>query len=124
VRPLLAAFRETPLTGALSLKWAIANALEVVADDSVFYEITELVRDKQHGKSREMLAVAVGNMKNPAAVDVLSELLNDEEVVGHALIGLGKLKVHKARRRIEVLLTHSKPRVRQEAARALAKLHN
>jgi HEAT repeat protein len=63
-------------------------------------------------------------MKNPAAVDVLIELLNDEEVAGHALMGLAKLKAHKSRPHIERFLNHAKPWIRTEASKALAKLEN
>ncbi len=122
---LVAEFRTVPpsLNANAGLKWAIANALSVVATDAVFADVVALVKDKQHGKSREMLAVALGNMKNPAAVDVLIELLKDEEVAGHALMGLGKLKVQKARPHIENFLNHPKPWVRKEATKALAKLN-
>jgi HEAT repeat protein len=69
-----------------------------------------------------MLAVALGNMKDPRTVDLLIELLSDDQVVGHALIALGKLKAHKARRHIESLLNHPKPWISKEAQSALTKL--
>jgi HEAT repeat protein len=71
-----------------------------------------------------MLAVALGNMVDVRAADLLLKLLHDEEVVGHALIALGKLKVQKARPQIESLLKHRKPWVRKEAQKALASLDN
>jgi hypothetical protein len=122
-RPLICAFQAVPSTDSSALKWAIGNALEIVADDSVFSETVQLVRDKQHGKAREMLAVALGNMTNPAAVDILIDLLDDEEIAGHALIGLGKLRAQKARPYIEAFLNHPKPWVRKEASKALARLN-
>jgi len=122
---LVAVFRAVPPSqmANIGLKWAIANALSVVATDQVFADVVELVKDKRHGKSREMLAVALGNMRNPAAVDVLIELLNDEEVAGHALMGLGKLKAQNARPYVENFLNHPKPWVRKEATKTLAKLN-
>jgi HEAT repeat protein len=120
--PLLAEFRAAPSVTIPGLKWAIANALEVVADDSVLDEISNLVRAREHGKAREMLALALGNMKNPAAVDVLIKLLNDDEVAGHALMGLGKLKAQKARPDIEKFLDHPTQWIRKEARKTLAKL--
>lgn len=124
-KPLIAEFKkilpqEHPTKQLL--KWAIGNALSVLADDSVFEEIVGLVRDKRHGKAREMLTVALGNMKNPTAVKVLTELLRDDEVAGHAIIALGKLRAKSSRPAIEPFLTHSKSWVRQEARRALAKI--
>lgn len=121
-RPLINEFRAAPEDLDAGLKWAIGNALEVVADDAVFQDIAELVRDKRHGKAREMLAASLGNMKNSAAVDVLIELLDDDEVVGHAIMALGRLNAQKARPFIENLLNHSKPWVCKEASKALAKM--
>jgi HEAT repeat protein len=103
-------------------KWAIGSALTYVADDSVFDDVVELLKDKRHGRGREMLAWALGKMKNPRAVDVLIELLDDEEVAGHALRPLGSLRAKKARRRVERFLTHDNAWIRQEARRALAKI--
>jgi HEAT repeat protein len=121
IAPLLSAFREAPADDP-GTKWAIGNALEVVADDSAFVEISELVCNKQHGSSREMLAVALGNMRNPVAVDLLIDLLNDDDLTGHALEGLRKLKTKKARPYVEPFLTHPKAWIRKEARRTLAKL--
>lgn len=121
-RPLLEEFRVAQDPIGMGLKWAIANALEVVADDSVFDEIVELVRDKQHGRAREMLAMALGNMRDPRAVDVLIQLLDDDEVAAHAIAGIKKLKAARARPYVELLLNHPKPLVRAEARRTLSKL--
>lgn len=111
--------RDAPYHG---IKWAIGNALSVVADDSVYQKIEELAREPVYGSARQMIAVALGNMKNPRAVDVLIELLQDEEVAGHILIALRKLKAEKARPHIERFLHHPKTWVRNEAKKALAKL--
>ena len=118
---LVAEFRDVPVCreADIGLKWAIANALSVTATDVVFMDVVELVKDKRHGRSREMLAVALGNMNNIAAVDVLIELLNDDEVAGHALIALGNLKAKKARPNIERFLQHVQPWVRRAAHKAL-----
>jgi hypothetical protein len=120
--PLIEEYRKITNGSDSELKWAIANGLSIVADDSVFTEIVELVQDKKNGRSREMLAVSLGNMKNPYAQEVLLELLDDEEVAGHAIMALGKLKSKKARPTIERFLTHKKSWIRQEAKRALVKI--
>ena len=120
---LISEFLRAPDYEVSSYKWAVGNALSVVADDSVFEDIVRLVTDRRHGKAREMLAVALGNMKDPRAVDVLIELLEDDEVAGHALIALRKLKAEKARPHIERFLNHPKTWVRNEAKKALEKLN-
>jgi HEAT repeat protein len=104
------------------IKWAIANALSVVADDRVFTEIVDLVNDRRHGKAREMLALSLGNMKDSRAQDVLIGLLDDEEVAGHTIMALGKLKSKKARQAIEQFVTHPRTWVRKEAKKALVRI--
>jgi len=106
----------------LFLKWAIGNALSVVADDDVLNDIIALINDKKHGKAREMLVVALGNMRTPGVGDFLIELLDDESLAGHAIMALGKLKYKEAHSSIERFLTHPKSWIRKEAKKALAKI--
>lgn len=117
--PLVKAFERAEQT---MVKWAIGNALAIVADESVFEDIVRLVKDPQHGMAREMLAVALGNFKTDASVETLVQLLDDEQTAGHAITALGKLKASGARSRIEQFLDHEKAWVRQEAKRALARM--
>ncbi|MFB0537483.1 MAG: HEAT repeat domain-containing protein [Anaerolineae bacterium] len=120
-RPLIEEFRKAPME-EVSLKWSIANALSEVADASVFDDIVELVRDKRHGRTREMLAPALANTKHPRAVEVLIELLDDEEIAGHAVYALRLLAPPEARSALERFVDHPKTWVRNEARRALAKI--
>jgi len=119
--PLIEEYKKTPNSEG-SLKWAIGNSLAVVADDSVFEAIVGLATDRTHAGNRDMVVVALGNMKRPEAVDVLIKLLADEEVAGHALVALRKLGAKKARPVIEPFLKHPKTWVRNEAKRTIAKL--
>lgn len=121
---LINEFQKTPQSEEFGLKWAICNAISVVADDSVFDEIVNLVRDRRHGRSREMLAVALGNMKDLRAVEVLVELLDDDEVSGHALIALRKLAPPEAKKAIEPFVDHPKTWIANEAKHALQKIDN
>jgi hypothetical protein len=105
-----------------SLKWAIGNALSVVADDDVLNDIIGLIKNKAHGRAREMLAVSLGNMKTPDVKYFLIDLLEDEDLAGYAIIALGKLKSKEARSAIERFLTHPKSWVRSEAKKALARI--
>lgn len=119
--PLIEEFRKAPYE-EIDLKWAIANALSEVADASVFEEIVELVRDKRHGVARVMLPIALAKMKDPRAVDVLIELLDDEVVFGQAVRALRLLAPPEARSALERFMNHPKTWVRNEAKRALAKI--
>ncbi|PKO11951.1 MAG: hypothetical protein CVU39_26515 [Chloroflexi bacterium HGW-Chloroflexi-10] len=119
---LIAEFYKLQNESNIGIKWTIANALSVVADDLVFMEIVDLVRDHRNGKAREMLALSLGNMKEPRAQDVLIGLLEDEEVAGHAIMALGKLKSIKAYQTIERFLNNPRAWVRKEAKKALGKI--
>jgi HEAT repeat protein len=105
-----------------SLRWAIGNALSKVADDRVFDGLVRLVRESKYGKSREMVAVALGRMKDPRAVDVLVDLLGDDELAGHAIIGLGKLANYRTRSYLERFLDHPTTWIRKEATKAVKRI--
>lgn len=117
-RPLISAFRKLG-PGESSAKWAVGYALAIVADDSVFEDIVALVTDRSQGKSREMLAESLGNMKDERAVAVLLRLLTDDEIVGHALVALRKLKLPSTRPYILPFVHHPVPWIRNEALKAL-----
>lgn len=117
---LIEEFKRAP--DDLHFKWAIADSLSFVADDSVYDEIVTPVRNKKHGKSREIFALTLANMHNPQAIDVLVDLLSDEDVAGHTIMALGRLKAEKAKPFIEPFLQHDKSWIRREAKRALAKI--
>lgn len=106
-------------------KWAIGNALSVVAGQGVVDEVVALLRDKRHGGTRSMLAWALFRLRPPETVDLLMELLQDEDdgVAIQSALVLGRLRVKEARELIEKrFLGHPGSWFRQQAKRALAKL--
>jgi len=105
-------------------KWALGNAISIVANRNHFNEIVELIRDRRHGTTRDMLVLRLADLDCDRAIGILIDLLADEDVVREALMALGKLKAQKARRHIERLLDHPKFRVRKEAKKALIELDN
>jgi hypothetical protein len=121
---LITEFLAAPASETAGLKWAIANALDVIADDAVFGQISELVQDKRNGKAREMLAKSLGNMSNPLAVPLLLDLLKEEDIAGHVIIALGKLRASEASPHIQKFLKHRIPWIRKEAKKALDLLKN
>lgn len=121
-RPLIEEFHTVQDPSDTGIKWAIGNALEVVADDSVFDELVQIARDRQHGRARQMVVLALGEMRDPRTVDVLIELLEDDQVAAYALAALGKLKAVKARPYAERLLSHPSELVRKEAQRLIEKI--
>jgi hypothetical protein len=117
--PLIHEFVNAPADSELGLRWTIANALTVVADDSVFDEIVALLRNPKYGRAREMLALALANMKTPRAADVLVGSLQDPVLAGHAVKALGKLKSKTAESAIRPFTNHPKAWIRARAKKAL-----
>jgi HEAT repeat protein len=104
------------------LQWAIGNALSVVADDEILNDIIGLIQEKQYGKAREMLVIALGNMKTPDVETFLIGLLNDQDLVGYAIMALGKIKSKNARPLIESFTHHPKAWIRKEAIKAIKRI--
>jgi PBS lyase HEAT-like repeat-containing protein len=107
-------------------RWAIGNALTVLATDAVFDEIVELARDRHYGRSRGPVVESLGNMKNDRAVDVLLELLDDPElsVSLPAVRALGKLgpRARRARAKLEPFAKRPEAWVRKDALKALKRI--
>lgn len=122
-RPLLDEFRRVEDRSSMGLRWAIGNALDVVADDSVGDEMIDVALDRRYGKSREMLVVALGHLSGPRVVAALVQLLDDEDVCGHALIALGRLAPRVATVHVEPFLMHPTAWVRREARKTLEAIH-
>jgi HEAT repeat protein len=88
---IISEMRRQQMHGADAMElWPYANALAVVADDSVYDEVVALAMDRSLGRAREMLMRALGNMRSAAATDVLVSMLDDPDVDGHAVVALSK----------------------------------
>jgi hypothetical protein len=121
IEPLV---REFEQSNAEAYEWAVGNALSVVADDSAFDDLERIVRDARYGKAREMVVVALGNAKKRRddALRVLTDLLADDELAQHALLGLEKLGDPRAIPSVERLLDADDRWIRTCAKKTLAKL--
>jgi HEAT repeat protein len=120
-KPVLEEFYKAPKE-ASSLRWAIGNAMEVIADPSVADEILKIVADPSNGSARQMFVLALGKLRYHQAVPVLLALLKQDEVAGHAVEALGNLKATEAKGAIEGMLKHPQSWVRKGAKTALAKI--
>lgn len=125
MKPLVELYNATAKTKE-SFRWAIGNAMSIYVIDSVLNDVISIVKDVSNGKSREMFALSLGNVKLPGsrtnAIQCLSGLLTTEdEVAGHALMALRKLKATEARRAIEPYLVNKKSWWRNEAKKTIAK---
>ena len=105
-----------------SYKWIVGNGLSVVADDSVANDVIQLVSDPRHGKARQMLAIALGDMRDPRVLRVLVGLLDDSQIRGHAIIGLRKLGATAAKPYLERFLKDPETWIRNEAKKAITKI--
>ena len=115
-------FRRVFDASGLGTRWIIGNALEVVADDSVFEDLESIANNHAYGKARQMVVLGLGRSRDARAVPLLIELLDDDDVSSHAAMALGRLKAPEARLALEQRLTSSHPLLRREAKKALAKL--
>jgi HEAT repeat protein len=118
---LIAEFKSADLT-ADSYKWTIGNALASVPSRSIAGDLIELLQDRKHGSARQMLALALAKSGDLRATDVLLDLLGDETLRGHAIIGLGKLASPRARLQLEPFLSDENAWIRREAKKALERI--
>ncbi len=106
------------------LHWAIGNSLAEVAGDSLFEEISDLIRDRRNGRAREMLTLALSRMQSRRsdALQVLVECLGDGDLCAHAIDALARLKATEALPEIETYLDSPDKLIRSEAKKAVKKL--
>jgi HEAT repeat protein len=69
-----------------------------------------------------MVVLALARTGSPDAPAVLIELLDDEEIAGHAVAALRKLAPTEARPHLEPFLNDARAWVRRNAKAALAKI--
>ena len=106
----------------IHLRWAIGNTIHITITEDDVESILPIVLDKTNGMSRQMFVAALGKVKSGKAEDVLINLLDDEEVMPHALEALGRMKSKKAKDKISMLTNHPKALIRKEALKALRKV--
>jgi hypothetical protein len=119
---LVAEFERVDDPTNMGVRWAIGNALEVLAAETIAEEMIRLAADLRYGKARQMVVLGLGKLKGARVVNALMSLLGDEAVEGHAVMSLGKLRAKEARPRLETLLHHPQTWLRKEAKKALARI--
>ena len=103
-------------------KWAIGNTIEVIAPKEALVELNEIVADKKHGDSRQMIALALGKSKDQSSVDILINVINDPGISGHVIEALGKIGDVKAIEPIRPFLNHKMRWIRRTAEVALKRI--
>ena len=129
-RAIVAEFRNADMD-AESEKWAYGNALATLADAEIADDLLELVRDRRHGRARQMLCDGLKRTKDPRAPDALIELIDDDDVAGHAISALRSYgpktalpHLRTARPKLEAVLTRrtASPFAQRQAQNALERL--
>lgn len=107
------------------MRWVVANALDVVADDTVLDDLLELTHDERLDlDTRALLLRALGNLKDPRAVERILQVLQDGDdsqvplLIG-AVIALRRLRDTAGRELVERCTQHSDRELRKEAERTL-----
>lgn len=103
-------------------RWAIGNALSVVAGSEDFDDIAALVSDQQWGRGRQMLSYALVRSDSSRAREVLLGLLDDPDVAGHAVDALTEVAEVSDRIALEPFLEHPKAWVRRAAQSAIRRI--
>lgn len=110
-RVLVAEFRR-PENG-FAAKWALGNALATLVDASVADDVIALLREREHGRARQMLCDALGRTRDARAPAVLVELIEDDDVAGHAIACLRS-------GRWDDVLAEARPKLEAAASRRTA----
>lgn len=105
-----------------SYKWAIGNSLALIADRSVFPDLLKIAQDKCHGTSRQMIVDGLWHYPCDETKAVLVSLLNDNDVAGHAVRAISKLRDPSLLEYIEPLQRHEIAWIRNAARSASRKL--
>ena len=121
--PLIEKFMSTPSRPEhFQAKWALGNALNEVADDSVFDRLAVAIADTSHGRGREMLLPALGRTQDPRRLEVAIQALRDPELTGHALSALAEIATSEERALIARFVEHEEAWIRAEAKKALRRI--
>ncbi|CAM2011193.1 HEAT repeat domain-containing protein [Acanthopleuribacter pedis] len=117
---LIQEFQITTSEQHKSYRWAVGNALSVIAQKKHFPELASIVQDRSAGSARQKVMKALAKTKHPDASQVLIEALRIGDEVGHVLNALRYLKARVPKALVEQYLNHEFPWVRKEAKKLLA----
>jgi HEAT repeats len=118
---LISEYNRTPKE-LIFYRWAIGNTVYSIITENDIESILQIVQNKENGMSRQMFVAALGKVGSGKVEEVLIKLLDDEEVIPHALEALGRLKSKRAKEKISTLILHPKSLIKKEAQKALKKI--
>jgi len=100
-------------------KWAIANSLEIIVPKEHVDELISIMSDQKYGRSRQMIALALGRIGDKKSVSVLIESLDDDSVAGHAVEALGMIGDNSVIESIRPLTKHKIKWIKNAANKAI-----
>lgn len=101
---------------------AIANSINIIHSMTIEKELIVLSSNKKYGTGRQMLVLSLGEYKSDLSLKCLVNLLNDEEVRGHALMALGKCGNPEVLSAIEMYCNSENNWIKKTAINAVKKI--
>ena len=123
-KPLLEEYVRTDKQKYSLYCWAIGNAFDIIIQPEDVDSILDIVKNKDNGSSRQMFVMASAKIKTRKKdiENTLIPLLDDNDITGHTLYTLGKLKSEKSREKIIPFLSHPNSYYKRSAKNALKKI--
>jgi hypothetical protein len=87
-RALLVEFHRPEYASNSSLLWQIGSTLATVAGATDADDIIEILRDRSRGTARQMFCDALMHTHDSRRIAVLIDLIDDDDVSGHAICAL------------------------------------
>lgn len=105
-------------------RWFISDCLYTIRSKNFVEEYIHIVSNSDFGNNRQMIILLLGKLKVEAAIPILIDLLEDEEVRLQAIYALGCFKREEFRTYFERFQNCSQPGWRKYSKLALKKLDN
>ena len=105
-------------------KWNVGDALYSIQDKRFEDKYIEIVENDANGTSRQMIVILLGRLRCEKAIQTLIDLLQDDDVNGHAIMALGYFKNNELIKYVEPFLHHEKRWIRKEAEKAIKKIQS
>ena len=112
------------------LTWSLGESIRQILraqptfrkDAGLWEAIERVASDHAAGKGRQPFVMLLGQYGGRARAPLLMHLLDDPEMVGHALYALRRLGVPDAKEKARALLSHNRAWIRREAKKYLKKV--
>lgn len=82
--------------GPGSLRWALGNAIEILANEEVAQDMLRIATDTRFGRDRAMVVLGLGKVSAANVTSTLLDLLNDRDMAPWAVQALAKLHAIEA----------------------------